>query len=259
MQMHHTLFTGGPGMKNLRNLVLSAGIGAGIILLAGIVMRSTPLSSVPHRLAMLLGADILGGGYIQGLTYVAFFWAFFEVQEKLRHVYRERRAFTMGLIPTNEKNVFLPTDVNNLKFKLQELARKEQFMLVDVLKKASTKFRSAGNLGELMEIVTVQVSIYEDKAESEQSVIRYLAWVIPSLGFIGTVIGIALALQIANSGDMNRITTALAVAFDTTLVALVLSVILMWYVHQLQERSDRLHSDIKEFVIENFINKIELG
>ena len=68
-----------------------------------------------------------------------------------------------------------------------------------------------------------------------------------------------MALAIANSGDMNAITQALAVAFDTTLVALVLSVIIMWYLHELQEKSDKLHSDLKEFVIENFINKIELG
>ncbi len=199
-----------------------------------------------------------GGGYIQGMTYAAFFWAWFEVREKTRQVHRERRAFSKGLLPTNEKAVFLPEDVHNLKFKLQEVARKEPSKLVDLLKKASTKFRSADNLGELIDIVSVQVEIYQDKAESEQSVIRYLAWVIPSLGFIGTVIGIALALEIANSGDMQAITTALAVAFDTTLVALVLSVIIMWYVHALQEKSDRLHSDLKEHVIENFINKIEL-
>jgi chemotaxis protein MotA len=85
-----------------------------------------------------------------------------------------------------------------------------------------------------------------------------LTWVIPSIGFVGTVIGISQALIIANSGDMEKITSLLGVAFDTTLVALVLSIIIMWFVHQLQEESDRFHSDLKEFVIDNLINKIEI-
>lgn len=246
-------------MKNLRNLVLSSGIALGIVVTAMLCIGMFPAESAARRILLLLGGDVLGGGYIQALTYMAFFWAFFEVGDKLRGIYRERRAFMMGLIPTQEKHVILPSDVTNLKFKFQELSRKEKFILLDLLKKTAMKFRSADNLGELISIVSVQVEIYQDKAESEQSVIRYLAWVIPSLGFIGTVIGIAMALQIANSGDMTAITTALAVAFDTTLVALILSVVLMWYVHVLQERTDELHSDVKEFVIENFINKIELN
>jgi chemotaxis protein MotA len=245
-------------MKNLRYLILSLGLAAGIIVLCMLGLQVVPSTGAFRRILMLLGGDVLGGGYVQGLTYVAFFWAWFEIQDKLQAVYRERRAFSMGLIPNHEKHVFLSADVNNLKFKLQEQARKEHFKLLDLLKKACMKFRSADSLGELIDIVSVQVDIYQDKAEGEQSMIRYLAWVIPSLGFIGTVIGIAMALEIANSGDMAAITTALAVAFDTTLVALVLSVILMWRVHELQEDSDRLHSDMKEFVIENFINKIEL-
>lgn len=246
-------------MKNLRNLVLSSGIALGIVVTAMFCLTVVPDNTAIRRVLLLLGGDIWGGGYVQAFTYLAFFLAWFEVHDKIGRIHRERRAFSMGLIPTHEKNVFLPADVNNLKFKLQDLSRKEPFILLDLLKKTAMKFRSADNLGELISIVSVQVEIYQDKAESEQSVIRYLAWVIPSLGFIGTVIGIAMSLQIADSGDMKAITTALAVAFDTTLVALVLSVILMWYVHQLQERTDQLHSDVKEFVIENFINKIELS
>jgi biopolymer transport protein ExbB/TolQ len=56
---------------------------------------------------------------------------------------------------------------------------------------------------------------------------------------------------------MDKITSILGVAFDTTLVALLLSIVIMWFVHQLQEETDRFHSDLKEFVIENLINKIE--
>jgi chemotaxis protein MotA len=125
------------------------------------------------------------------------------------------------------------------------------------LKKACTKFRTSGSLSELIDIVSIQIEVSQEKSEGDQSVIRYLTWVIPSVGFVGTVIGISQALIVANTGDMEKITMLLGVAFDTTLVALVLSIIIMWFVHRLQEETDRFHSDLKEFVIDNLINKIE--
>lgn len=247
-------------MKNLRNLTISAGIALLFTAICMILLAVTNKENSPtlYRILVLLGGDVINGGYIQGLTYFAFVWAWFEVKEKLRVIARERKAFKMNLIPTSEKVVFMPADINNLKFKLIEFDKKEKYILSDLLKKACTKFRTSGSLSELIDIVSIQIEVSQEKAEGDQSVIRYLSWVIPSLGFIGTVIGISQSLVYANSGDMEKITSLLGVAFDTTLVALVLSVFLMWFVHQLQEETDRFHSDLKEFVIDNLINKIEV-
>ena len=57
---------------------------------------------------------------------------------------------------------------------------------------------------------------------------------------------------------IEEITAALGVAFDTTLLALVLSLILMYVFHALQEKTEVLHQDIEEFVVENLINKIDV-
>lgn len=247
-------------MKNLRNLTLAAGIALLITAICMILLAITNKQNSPglYRFVVLLGGDVLHGGYIQSLTYFAFVWSWFEVQEKLRVIARERRAFKIGLLPTGEKHVFMPTDLNNLKFKLIEFEKKEKYILSDLLKKACTKFRTSGSLSELIDIVTIQIEVSQEKAEGDQSVIRYLTWVIPSVGFVGTVLGISQALIVANSGDMNKITSLLGVAFDTTLISLILSIIIMWFVHRLQEETDRFHSDLKEFVIDNLINRIEI-
>ena len=247
-------------MKNLRNLTISSGISLLITAICMILFAVTSKENSPtlYRIVILLGGDVINGGYIQTFTYLAFFWSWFEVREKLKVIERERRAFKLNLIPTSEKVVFVPSDINNLKFKLQEFERKDKYILSDLLKKACTKFSTSKSLSELIDIVSIQVEISQEKSEGEQSIIRYLTWVIPSIGFVGTVIGISQALIIANSGDMEKITSLLGVAFDTTLVALILSIIIMWFVHQLQEETDRFHSDLKEFVIDNLINKIEM-
>lgn len=246
-------------MKNLRNLSIASGISVLITAICMVLLTVITKENSPtlYRILILLGGDVWNGGYIQTFTYLAFFWSWFEVREKMKVIARERKAFKMGFIPTGEKHVFMPSDINNLKFKLIELEKKEKYILSDLLKKACTKFRTSGSLSELIDIVSIQIEVSQEKAEGDQSVIRYLTWVIPSIGFVGTVIGISQALIIANSGDMEKITALLGVAFDTTLVALVLSIVIMWFVHQLQEETDRFHSDLKEFVIENLINKIE--
>lgn len=248
-------------MKNIRNLTISSGIALLITAICMMLLGLTDKESSPgfYRILILLGGDVKNGGYVQGFTYLAFFWSWFEVKEKLKVIKRERKAFKLGLIPTSEKHVFMPADINNLKFKLIEFEKKEKYILSDLLKKACTKFRTSGSLSELIDIVSIQIEVSQEKAEGDQSVIRYLTWVIPSIGFVGTVIGISQALIVANSGDMEKITALLGVAFDTTLVALILSIIIMWFVHQLQEETDRFHSDLKEFVIENLINKIEIS
>lgn len=247
-------------MKNLRNLTISAALALLITAICMIFLAMTSKENSPalHRILVLLGGDIVHGGYIQMLTYLAFFWAWFEVKEKLIVIKRERKAFKMNLIPTSEKVIFLPADVANLKFKLIEFERKDKYILSDLLKKACTKFHSSHSLSELIDIVSIQVEVSQEKAEGDQSIIRYLTWVIPSVGFVGTVLGISQALVVANSGDMDQITSLLGVAFDTTLIALILSIIIMWFVHKLQEETDRFHSDLKEFVIDNLINKIEI-
>ena len=82
-------------------------------------------------------------------------------------------------------------------------------------------------------------SFYATASESSYSVPRILVWAIPLLGFIGTVIGISGAVSgftgfLNNSGDVEQIkegigqvTSNLGLAFDTTLLALFLSVLVM--------------------------------
>ncbi len=78
--------------------------------------------------------------------------------------------------------------------------------------------------------------LWEDR-DSSAGDLRFVIWAVPSVGFIGTVIGIGDALGQAHKvmdttldqmASIQDITASLGVAFDTTLVALVCSVLLMF-------------------------------
>ena len=82
-------------------------------------------------------------------------------------------------------------------------------------------------------------TFYLSATETSYSFPRVLVWAIPLLGFIGTVIGISQAVNgfssfLEQAGEIEQIkegigtvTSGLAVAFDTTLLALLLSVLVM--------------------------------
>lgn len=74
-----------------------------------------------------------------------------------------------------------------------------------------------------------------DRQQQRYSLVRILIWATPMLGFLGTVLGISQALGGINVGPdndfqqmMNGLRGSLYVAFDTTALALTLSIILMF-------------------------------
>lgn len=218
------------------------------------------------RLSILLGGDIANGGYIQFLTYLTFVWGVLEVGHFSFWANFERKYLNIDLLPGEEHAVLGPTEINSIRInsanyiKNKEDAREDgNYYLLQLIKKACTKFRSDHSSQSAFLIVESQSRINREKAESSQSGIRYILWAIPSIGFIGTILGISQSLSIAATAPIEEITAALGIAFDTTLLALVLSVILMFVYHGLQEKTEVLHHDIEEFVIENLINKIDVS
>lgn len=69
------------------------------------------------------------------------------------------------------------------------------------------------------------------RAHQSYALVRIIVWAIPILGFLGTVIGITLAvaeLKPTNLNEIGPVVAGLSVAFDTTALALALSIVLMF-------------------------------
>ncbi len=243
--------------KGNNNILISFIISTVIILICWLFYNQI---LVDNRIFKLLGGDIIGGGYIQLLTYFTFFWAYMETRANQKMAYNEYESFNLSLLPTDEHYVLYPEDINKLRMEVVNQEKTKAFLLTGLIKKSCTKFLRTNSVAEIQELIASQVNINKAKAESRQSIIRYLLWAIPSLGFIGTVLGISQALGFAGNitnGDTKIVTDTLGVAFDTTLVALILSMIAMWLFHQLQAEEDQLHADMEEYMINNLVNRID--
>lgn len=79
------------------------------------------------------------------------------------------------------------------------------------------------------------------RQHSSYSLFRVIVWAIPILGFLGTVIGITMALNAlkpeALDESMVQVTTGLGVKFDTTALALTLAMLLM-FIHFFVDRAE---------------------
>ena len=91
--------------------------------------------------------------------------------------------------------------------------------------------------------------------------VRYISWAIPSIGFLGTVRGIGQALGQAHQaaqGDIAGVTQSLGVAFNSTFIALVVSILIMFLLYQLQLMQDRLVLDTQNYCDDYLIRHLQV-
>ncbi len=87
-----------------------------------------------------------------------------------------------------------------------------------------------------------------DQAHDSLGLVRIIVWAIPMLGFLGTVIGITQTLGGLDFTDgtaaVDRLKSGLYVAFDTTALGLVLSVVAIFLQHPVEQSEQRLLGQI---------------
>jgi biopolymer transport protein ExbB/TolQ len=142
------------------------------------------------------------------------------------------------------------------KSKSQDLKNK---ILPYIMARGLERYHMTGSVPEATETIMGRLEVAAEQQESELSMLRYLVWAIPSIGFIGTVRGIGIALQRADEalqGDISGVTSALGVAFNSTLVALFISIILMLLIHLLQGGQEGLILRLQTFCREQIVDKL---
>lgn len=111
------------------------------------------------------------------------------------------------------------------------------------------RFEHTDSVQNASDALQASIEALAIRLEAGNSMIRYLIWAIPSIGFIGTVRGIGQALAQADEalkGNIAGMTNSLGVAFNSTLVALFISIFLMALLHQLQRLQDGLVVETQE-------------
>lgn len=207
---------------------------------------------IPERSGFVIVKD-----FEQEACFVLMFWALAIMGFKASSIIRERKLLDLDLLPIVEGVRVLPEDCREYSRQLQTIPDDERRLLLPrVMLSALDRFGATRNVQDVSSSAHTMVNSEAERLESELSMIRYIAWAIPSIGFIGTVRGIGEALALAHravDGDISGVTQSLGVAFNSTFIALLISIFLMFLVHQLQLLQERLAFDSEAYIDQHLI------
>ncbi|QDT29433.1 MotA/TolQ/ExbB proton channel family protein [Gimesia panareensis] len=145
---------------------------------------------------------------------------------------------------------------------------RESFLVNRVLR-GLEHFRILKSSAEVSSRLQSQSEIDATAVDSSYTILKVFIWAIPILGFIGTVIGISAAVG-GFSGGMDKaqdisalkdslgsVTGGLSTAFDTTLVALVMSMLVMFPSSSMQKSEEDLLNWVDEYCNENLLKRLK--
>ncbi|MGR3913156.1 MAG: MotA/TolQ/ExbB proton channel family protein [Gammaproteobacteria bacterium] len=204
--------------------------------------------------------------YEQEICIILMFWGIYLMLEKCYAISKHRYLFTMKLLGGGggEEHAGGGVTMREMQSALREFEKIEDqetrdAPLIKTLRIAARRYIATQSVQDTSDAIVTGVEALAARIESENSMIRYLIWAIPSIGFIGTVRGIGQALAQADralAGDIAGMTNSLGVAFNSTFVALIISILLMFLLHELQRLQDQLVVDTQSYCEEFLLNRI---
>ncbi len=198
----------------------------------------------------------------QEACFVLGLWAIAIMALKGVQAARERRLLQEDLVPMSEGTKILPEDAREYARQIETLPASDQRALLPrALLSALHRFSATRSIQDVSITAHAVCETESERLESELSMVRYIAWAIPSIGFLGTVRGIGEALGQAHKaveGDIAGVTESLGVAFNSTFIALLISIVLMFLLHQLQLHQERLVLDTETYLDRQLIRHLQV-
>ncbi len=187
----------------------------------------------------------------QEACFILMIWASAMIGFKASQLIKQRIYLTENMIPIRKGMKILPQDTYRYSRKVQGLKSTQQhYLLPRVLLTGLHRFGTTKNIQDVSIAIGEVCESESELLDSELSTIRYIAWAIPSIGFIGTVRGISQALGEAYralEGDISGVTANLGIAFNSTFVALIISLFVMFLMHQLQRSQEKFVLDTQRY------------
>ena len=177
----------------------------------------------------------------------------------------ERSHLRRAYLPEDETTILQAPELRHIYANARanyEAGGREGGFLPRLIQRVILQFRTSRSIEQANALLNSSLELYLHEIDLRYSMMRYVVWAIPTLGFIGTVIGISLALAFAGQVDVQdptllaELTKRLAVAFNTTLLALVMAAILVLIQHIVQAREEGALNEVGQYCLDNLINRL---
>jgi biopolymer transport protein ExbB/TolQ len=219
-------------------------------------------ANVTHRVLQLRSVYVILKDHEQELCVTLCMWSLLLLGRQAWLTQKDRKLLDRDYVKIGDAQVVLPEDARVYSRPLEALPREEQDgFLPRLLMVAYNRFGATRSVQDAAEAVRDECEFESASMDTKLSMVRFTAWAIPAVGFVGTVRGIGAALQEAQGamgGDISGVTMGLGVTFNATLTALVSCIIVMFWMHQLQQFQDRLVLDARTYVDRQLLRKLRV-
>ena len=258
------------GRFTATNTILCFLIGA---ILSGLTYALLYLVSSKTRTLDLWLLPFIRGGNLPTVVPVVFLFysSLVVLLLKGRKVALQRKAFDWAVVPSQPDFVLVEKSAQAVLDRIHGLVdQPKEFILLNRIERALSNLRHLGQVSEVSSVLRGQAEDDENAVAGSFTLLQGFVWAMPVLGFIGTVQGLGAAvggfgavLQGASDlaaikGGLTGVTGGLATAFETTLVALVASLIIQLGITFRQRQELMLLDDCNDYCQVYVISKLRM-
>ena len=248
-----------------------AALGGIVSGMAFIALLSVALPAQPDEISaggiLLDRASALYPLTIQNAMWLLFFTGLGDVCVRFLRGGHELRQMRRALLPEDEETMLRAKDLGAIYAQVRPSPLAETFFLQRLVARVVLQFQGSRSIEQSHALLNSSLELFQHEIDLKYNMLRYLMWLIPTLGFIGTVVGIALALgEAGNMPDLSQadalgawmkaLTGSLALAFNTTLLALALSALLVFLTHLAQGREEAALNRAGQYCLDNLVNRL---
>lgn len=198
------------------------------------------------------------------------FWSLAILVFKYLKLKRQRESMLFNLLPENIARDITVDNVDRFASTIRELpVNSSSSFLVQRVLRGLEHFTVRRSASEVSTVMASQSEMDSHAVNSSYALLNVFIWAIPILGFIGTVMGLGGAVGSLGVEDtaniegikdsLGAITGGLGTAFDTTLVALIMSLLLKLPASSLQKAEEDLLNWVDEYCNENLLKRLKDG
>ncbi len=183
----------------------------------------------------------LAGHWVEYVEVVLFCVGLAALAIKALDIAAQRRTVADDVLPEIPAGGQNPLEAAELQASLPEAGAGEETAVVRRLRDALDLVVRTGTADGLEDHLKYLSDLDAARAAASYGLVRFVVWAIPIMGFLGTVIGITVAIASLSPTQLENISgvvAGLGTAFDTTATALALSMVLM-FVQFLIDRSEQ--------------------
>ena len=197
---------------------------------------------------------------LQNLMYIFFFIGLGEMFTRWRVSVRENAFMGRKLLPEDD-SVLQAHDLASYRHKVVKEYDAEHGFLPYLIDICILQFHASRSVDQVISVLNSSLDLISHRVDLRYSLARYIVWLIPTIGFIGTVLGIASSLTKITPPDIDFsiVTSSLGMAFNTTLIALILSALLVFLLHVVQKLEEQSVNLAGNYCLRNLVNRLYAG